>query len=488
MRTQSIQGRRIVGSGLVARLGAALGLACAGLASGQDLGVKAPPQEGPVAIVGATVHPVSGPPIAGGVVVIEQGVIASVGPADGPAIDALRARGVRIVEATGKRVYPGLIGAYTHLGLQEILAVRATLDTGEVGGATPEVKANSAVNPDSTLLPVARSGGVLVAGVFPATSFDGQLAYFSGPGGFMPGRASVMRLDGWTWEDMTVLDDAGLVVNWPQGRPITAWWMNRSADEQQRDIDQATAAIDAMFAGARAYIDQRAGASGSPGSPGPAGAPPTPLPTDIRYEAMRSLWGDKPRPVFVLANDYDQIHQAVAMMQRHKVRCVIVGGLDAPACAELLKSTGTGVIVAGVNRFPKREDSAYDEPYTLAARLEAAGIEWCMASGETAANERNLPLAAAISVAHGLSHDAGVAAITLRPARILGIADRYGSIEPGKSGTLILTDGDILEVATRVQAAWIDGRSIDLTDKQKVLADKYRERYRQKDAAKDAPR
>ena len=439
----------------------------------QDLGVKAPAQAGPVAIVGATVHPVTGPAIAGGVVVIENGLISSVGPADGAALEALRARGVEIVEAQGKHVYPGLIGAYTHLGLEEISAVRATLDKAEVGAATPEVRAAVAVNPDSTLIPVTRSAGVLVVGVFPATSFDGQLAYFSGPGGFMPGRASVMRLDGWTWEDMTVVPDAGLSINWPQARPITAWWMNKTAAEQQKDIDRATRAIEAMVAGARAYIDERRADAA--------------LPTDIRYEAMRGIFagaeGDKDRrPVFILASDAEQIAQAVAFTRKHGLRCVIVGGFDAPRCAELLKETGTGVIVTGTMRFPKRDDSAYDEAFTLGSRLEALGVNWAMASGEIAAHERNLPMSAAMAVAHGLDHDAGVAAITIRPARLLGIADRYGSLEPGKSGTLIVTDGDILEVATRVERAFIDGRAINLNDKQKTLAEKYREKYRQADA------
>ncbi|MBY0263532.1 MAG: amidohydrolase family protein, partial [Phycisphaerales bacterium] len=443
-------------------------IALAGSAFAQDLGVKAPPQAAPVAIVGAAVHPVTGPVIERGVVVLENGLIASVGPVDGAAVDALRARGVTIVEAVGKRVYPGLIGAYTQLGLEEISAVRATLDKAEVGAATPEVRAAVAVNPDSTLIPVTRSAGVLIAGVFPATSFDGQLAYFSGPGGFMPGRASVMRLDGWTTEDMTIVPDAGLSINWPQSRPITAWWMNKSAEDQQKDIDRATRAIESMVAGARAYLDERKG-----------GAKDGKLPTDIRYEAMQGIFADpaKPegqRPVFIHAGDAEQITQAVTFSQKHGLKCVIVGGFEAPRCAELLKKTGTGVIVSGTMRFPRRDDSAYDEAFTLAARLEAAGVQWCMASGEIAAHERNLPLNAAMAVAHGLKHEVGVEAITIRPARLLGIADRYGSIEAGKSATLIVTDGDILEVATRVERAFIDGRAIDLSDKQKVLAEKYR--------------
>lgn len=143
---------------------------------------------------------------------------------------------------------------------------------------------------------------------------------------------------------------------------------------------------------------------------------------------------------------------------------------------------------SGRRLFPTpRDDLPYDDIFSLPARLEAAGVSWCLSSGEESANERNLPYAAGAAVAYGLDPAIALEAITIRPARILGIADAYGSIEQGKSATLILADGDILEITTNVQAAFIDGRTLDMSDKHKALAAKYREKYRQLKAAPGTP-
>lgn len=449
---------------------------CISQAGAQDLGKKAPPQVQPIVIENATIHTVVGETIENGYVYFKNGVIEVVGRAPLPRF----AEQVRIIDGTGKHVYPGLIAPYTQLGLTEIAAVRATLDMGEVGVGTPEARAAVAVNPDSTLLPVARSNGVLVAGVFPRTEMRGQMAYFSGPGGMFPGRASVMTLDGWTWEDMTVLGDAGLVINWPFPRPVDAWWMNKSREEQQKDIDRAIGTVDEFLTQAAAYTRQKSQAR-IKGEPLPQ--------ADIRFDAMESIFPKEgrategalaQRPVFIEVNDYDAIQQAVAMCAKHKLRCVLIGGNDAPLCAELLIRHNVSVIVEGTLRFPKRDDLPYDDAYALPKRLEDAGVAWCLASSQEAANERNLSYAAGMAVAFGLDRRVALQAITLRAAQILGVAQKLGSIEPGKSATLFLADGDVLEVTTNVTAAFIDGRQIDLSDKQKALAEKYREKYRQK--------
>ncbi len=497
----------------------------------QDLGIKAPPQSGPITIINVAIYPVASTPLERGYISFDQGIITAIGSMDEfEALDAtargrLKGDGISIIDGSASantpamRVYPGLFVPYTQLGLTEIAAVRSTLDIGEVGVTSPEVRAVVAVNPDSALIPVTRSNGVLLAAVFPQTNPGGLINYFEGPGGMIPGRPGVIRLDGWTWEDMTVLDDAGLVVNWPQARPIEAWWMDKSVEDQQKEIDARLSLLDEFFTSARAYIGLRPDAK-SPGT----------LPVDLRFEGMRSVLGttqaqqnaalressqqrtieradkatqrvgrDAPadrsspsssapssRPVFVLANDLDQITQAVLFCARHGVRCVIVGGNDAPQCADLLKRHRVGVIVLGTIRFPKRDDAPYDDAFTLPARLEAAGLQWCLSSGEEAAHERNLPYSAALAAAYGLDNAAALRSITLSPAQILGVDDRYGSLEVGKSATLILTTGDPLEIMTHTKAAYIDGRIIDLRNKQTELERKYREKYRQSGAtAKD---
>ncbi len=393
----------------------------------QDLTPKAPPQRRTVGIVNATIHPVSGPTIKQGYVVFTKGRITAVGAGPLKAGD-----GIEIIDGRGKHVYPGFIAPYTQLGLREIGAVRATRDMNEVGAMTPEAYAAVAVNPDSTLLPVTRSNGVLVFGVFPR-------------GGLIPGRASVMRTDGWTWEDMAVRRDAGLVVAWPG---------NKKAKD--------THTLAHAFAEAAAYLRKRK-------------SDPK-LRVDVRKEAFEPSLARK-RPVFFLADTYDQITGALAFARRNRLRAVIVGGRDAPLCADLLKRTNTPILIRSIHRFPKRADADFDETYRLPAKLEAAGLTWCLASGERIPNERNLPYAAGRACAYGLDRDAAIRAITLSAAKVLGVDKDLGSIEKGKAATLFICNGDPLEIPTKVEAAWIDGRRINLSNKQKVLFEKYKAKY-----------
>lgn len=426
-------------------------------ATAQDLTHKAPPQTRPVLVTGATIHPVSAPEIADGVLYFNDGEIKGVHTAAEWAEivkTALFAEPFHTIDGKGLHVYPGLISPWSQLGLTEIQAVRQTRDTSETGDVTPEVIAANAVNPDSTLVPVTRSNGVLLAGTFPA-------------GGLISGRGSVIRLDGWTNRDMTVVEAAGLVLRWPTMRTFTAWWMDRSDSDQQKEIAAALVRVREVFDTAEAYHKAREAEAGTP--------------IDLRWEAMRGLWSsEEPLRLFIHANDLDQINAAVAFCAERNLRCVIVGGRESDRCADLLKAHNVPVIISGGTfMLPRRADSDYDDAYTLPKRLKDAGVVFTLAGGDDTAHERNLPYAAALGVAHGLAHDDALRAITLDAAAILGVDDLYGSLEVGKSATILVTTGSPLEVTTHIRHAFIDGREIDLSNKQSKLYEKYRERYRQ---------
>jgi imidazolonepropionase-like amidohydrolase len=454
-------GCRLASGGAMRMVRAAVGtvslLASAAIAPGQDLTVKAPPQRGPIALVNGKVHPVSEPPLERGYVLFDRGRIVEVGEGEFAAPD-----GVLVLDVEGRHIYPGLIGGNTQVGLAEIAAVRASNDHREVGGITPEVRAAVAVNPDSTLIPVTRTNGVLTVCTFPT-------------GGRIPGRASVMQLEGWTWEEMAVREDAGLVIEWPTLRTVSAWWMDRSESEQQEESRRAHAAIDEAFDAAEAYLLARDADDSHP--------------VDLRWEAMRGVLGksnprtDGPQrerlPVFITANEIEQIVSAVTWGVKRGLRVVIVGGRDAELAADLLKRHDVPVMINGTHTFPKRSDSAYDDAFTLPARLQAAGVRFSIASADRTAHERNLPYNAATAVAYGLDRDAAIRSITLSAAEVLGVGAELGSIEAGKRATLIVTGGDPLEIRTNVELAFIDGRQIDLSNKQTHLAEKYREKYRQ---------
>lgn len=427
------------------------GLALASVATAQDLTFKAPPQATTVVLTNATLHTVSGPVIENGFVLIKRGVIDDFGT-----MSELNARprtreAWTVHDLAGLHVYPGMVAANTTMGLTEVSSVRATIDTNETGGVTPEVRAAVAVNPDSWHLPVARSNGVLTFGVLPQ-------------GGPVPGRMSVIRADGWTWQDLSIETDAGLVINWPNVRPITAWWMNRSEEDQLKESRDAVRRIDELFNRAEAYFAARKADASTPFS--------------LRFESLAGVLSGE-RTVYVSAQELDQIRSAIAWGAGRNLKMVILGGRDAHLCTDLLKRHDVGVIITGTHRMPRRSDAAFDEAFTLPGALEEAGVRWCLATTGGSSNERNLPYHAASAVAYGLSPDVALRSITLSAAELLGVGDRLGSIDKGKAATLIVTDGNPMEMATQVRRAFVDGREIDLSNKQTVLTEKYREKYRQ---------
>ncbi|MEQ9094916.1 MAG: amidohydrolase family protein [Phycisphaerales bacterium] len=428
-----------------------LALAAAGLA--QDLTPRGEVPDHPIAITGATIHTmVEGEaPIEDGWVMFQDGKITGVGSGERMFIAT-----TRIIDGTGKHVYPGMIAAVTRLGLTEIGSVRAMRDYNETGSVKPEVRAVVAVNPDSTLLPVARSNGILLAGTFPT-------------GGLVSGQAGVIKLDGWTWEDMTANANAGIILNWPSVRDRHSPF-GGGRNLSQDDIRERILRVDELFDTAEAYRDAR------------AADPATPV--DLRLEAMQAVLpgAEDQKPLIINADSVERIQSAVSWAAGRGLKVIIQGGRDAPLLAELLKKHDVAVIAEGVHTFPRRNDSDYDEAFTLPARLDAAGLRWCLAPGNVDENVRNLPYEAAMAVAYGrdLGFDEAdaMASITCDAAEILGIGEDYGTIEVGKSATLLLTDGTPLEMTTTIEAAFIDGAPVDLGNKQTVLRDRYREKYR----------
>ncbi len=398
-----------------------------------------------VVLRGATVHPVNGPAIPNGLIVIRDGKLEFVGPANaGPEIQSP-------IDCVGKHIYPGLIDADTALGLVEIDAVRATVDTAETGLSNPNVQAVVAFNPDSELIPVARADGILLAHTVPN-------------GGLISGQSALVSLQGWNELDMVMSPTVGLHIHWPNAGTFRAWFSDRPARKQHKERAQRLQQLSEMFGDARRYAAARAA--------------DTDTPFDPRLEAITAAALGQ-LPVFVHADELRQIQEAISFANREQLSLVIVGGADAAECAELLKKHEVPVIVTGTLRLPQSRNTAYDEPYTLPARLHAAGVRFCLAGYNRfgASAIRNLPQQAGTAAAHGLPADIAVRSITLSAAEILGVADRVGSLEAGKDATLIVTDNDVLEVASRVELAYIQGAPVDLDSRHKRLWRKYQRKY-----------
>ena len=408
-------------------------------------GIPGAPQKQPIAIVGATLYPVSKPPIENGVLVFEKGQITQIGGSK-TTIPA----GTKVIQAEGKHVYPGLFNTDGVLGLIEINAVRATDDRGEVGELNMNVRAEVGINPDSELIPVARSGGVLFNLTTPSR-------------GLITGTSAILQLDGWTTEDMTLLAPAAMHVQWPTIY-VGGHDDDGETDKSQRDkqLERLERTLDSAEAYRKARLANLA------------------RPVDLRWEAMIPVLEGQ-LPIVAIAERAQQIQSAVAFASRRNLKLIIYGGYDAPACAELLRSADVPVILSGVYRRPLRRSDPYDHAYTLPSRLWREKIEFCIAgSGRFgASNVRNLPYHAAMAVAFGLPRGIALRSITLAPATILGAEGKIGSLDVGKQASLIVADGDIFHTATNVTQAFVQGRTVDLQDRQKRLYNKYQIRQKQ---------
>src|SRR5256714_3602407 len=409
--------------------------------------IPALPQAKPIAIKGATIHPVSGPEIANGTIVFENGKITAIGP------DAAIPSGAEVIEASGKHVYPGLINANTVLGLVEIGAVRATVDVEEAGALNPNVRSSASVNPDSELIPVARAAGVLTALSVPE-------------GGTISGQSAVLRLEGWTREGMTVLSPAAMHLGWPTLTIDRRPRARKSVKDQQKEMEKAQKQIREAFQNARAYWQARK-------NPAPD------FKNDLRWEAMMPLFDGK-LPLFIHASTVAQIQAALAFAKEMQLKFVLVDGDDAWRAAPQLKESDVPVILGPATSLPPRRDDDYDSAWSSAAKLQQAGVRFCIASNGRGAetNERNVGYEAGLASGYGLPKEEALKAVTLYPAQILGVADRLGSLEKGKTATLIVTNGDPLDFPTQVETAFIDGPKIDLSNRQTRLRDKYPGKYR----------
>jgi imidazolonepropionase-like amidohydrolase len=265
---------------------------------------------------------------------------------------------------------------------------------------------------------------------------------------------------------MTIKAPAGLHVVWPQMRYADDLPAERKK-ELEKTRDERLRAIEDSFEAAQAYR-----------------LLPTaerPFEVDLRWEAMQPVL-EGSMPVFAHVEDLLQIRHALHIAEEYGLRMILVGAADAWRVADLLAEKRIPVIVGAVQRFPLRRWESYATPFQNAAKLHAAGVAFAIASdgtADSAPNERNLPYEAAKAVAHGLPHDEALKAVTLYPAQILGVADRLGSLEPGKDATFFVTDGDPLEITTQVEQAFIYGREVDLSTRHTVLYEKYREKLRQ---------
>ena len=408
----------------------------------------APVQTRSILVKGGTVHVGDGRTFDDGAVGFRNGTIDYVGYGYG-----VKAVYDTVINAPGSQIYPGFILPDATLGLVEIDAVRASVDEAEMGRTEPEVRALSAYDAGSKIIPTVRANGVLLAQIAPR-------------GNVISGTSGIVQLDAWNNNDAVVRAGDGIHLNWPEAFQHTGWWAEPGTTEKEEADKRAKdlAEIRAFFLRAKAYAELA-----------------QPEKTDLRLEAVRGLFNGK-RSLFVHTNAVREIQEAVLFAREMGVqRTVIVGGYDAWRVADLLREKKVDVILQRLHTLPQREDEDVDLPYRLPALLKERGVRFCLGySGDMERmGSRNLGFLAGTASAYGLSREDALRAITLDAAAILGIDKRYGSLEAGKSATLFISTGDALDMRTNnVTEAFIDGRRISLDDGQKQLWQQYEERYR----------
>ena len=406
-----------------------------------------PPQSQPIARQGATIHTVTNGVIENGTILFNNGVITAIGT------DVQLPAGTRVVDASGKHIYPGLIDAYSTVGISEIGSVDVSSDTNELGDFNPNVRAEVAVNAESRHIGTTRSAGVLVSLTTPG-------------GGLISGMSSALNLEGWSWEEMSLESAAALNVNWPNPNPRRG---GRGGGRgggagDAPTYEERVQELKDFFAEARAYRD--AVAAGEE------------VRSDSRYAAMiPALNGEI--PVVVAADGAAQINDAITWGQGEGVRIVIRGGRDAIHVADRLVSENIPVILTSTMAAPGRAYEGYDGAYSMPARLYEAGVKFAISGGAGALYTNRLPWEAGVAVAFGLPEEEAVKAVTINAAEFMGLDDRVGSLEAGKQATLLITTGNPLDMTTNIEQAYIQGRELDMNDIQKHFFEKYMVKVRQ---------
>ena len=409
------------------------------------------PQTERILVLGGTAHLGTGEVIENAAIGFADGFIDYVGTAR----DVDPKRYARVVDAEGKHIYPGFIAPNSTLGLMEVAAVRASRDYAEVGTFKPNVRSVIAYNAASDITPTVRTNGVLMGQITPR-------------GGVIGGSSSVVQFDAWNWEDAVVRADDGIHLYWPSTHH-KHYDDGRAQLRKRKTYDQQLHEIRDFFSRARAYADGK------------------PTKRDLRMEAMKGLFVDGDRKaagattLYVHANDAKQIAEVIRFKRAEGLdRVVLVGGVDSWMLADPLRENNIAVMVQRTHSVPRFAEDDIDLPYKLPKLLEDEGVEYCL-QGEgrmPEMNTRNLPFFAGTAVAYGLEYEQAIRALTLSTARILGIDDVCGSLEPGKDATLFISGGDALDMmGNDVQHAWVQGRDVVLDNKQIQLYEKYKAKY-----------
>jgi imidazolonepropionase-like amidohydrolase len=403
-------------------------------------------QDGPVYIINGTIHVGNGQVLTNASVEIKDGKITAVGSNITPSA------GATVADVKGKHVYPGLILAQSNLGLVEVNSVRATADAVEIGEYNPSVRSLVAYNTDSKVINTLKTNGITHANIVPQ-------------GGTISGSSSVVQLDAWNWEDAAYAADNGIHLNLPslynRPNPYAAFMGMREpqGDPVKRGLEQIEE-IKQFLRAAKAYAAETTHES-----------------RNLKFEAVQGLFSKKQK-LYIHCDVVREILAAIDFKTEFGFDIVLVGASESVQVADLLKKNDIPVILSQMHALPTLADDGVDLPYQTPALLQKAGVLFAINDEDGQHRGKNLPFNAGTAVAYGLTKEQALSAITLNAAKILGIADRTGSIEAGKDANIVISEGDILDMrSSNISMVMIGGRIVSLTDKHKQLYERYVYKY-----------
>lgn len=404
-------------------------------------------QSEPIAVIGGTIHTATRTVIENGVLIFENGIITVV--ADSRKNREWEKDRYKQILAKGKHIYPGLIAMNSQLGLVEIESLRPSQDNSEVGPDNPNVSSLVAYNTDSRVIPTVRSNGILMAQISP-------------DGGRWSGMSSLVQLDAWNWEDAVYQKDEGQILNWPRPYTVSGWWAEPGETNRNKAYSEQVRDLESELKQAKSYCE--AGGEDA---------------VNLRLRALCPLFSGE-RTLYIHADYAVAIQDAVRWALDLGITPVIVGGRDSWQITDFLKEHKVSIILKGIHRLPASPDEDIDQPYKTPAMLKAAGILFAITENGYW-QQRNLPFHAGHAVPFGITREEALQAVTINPARIMGLDDRIGSLRVGLDATFIICRGDLLDMrSSEVEQAFIKGREIDLDNHHKQLYRRFEGKY-QKD-------
>jgi imidazolonepropionase-like amidohydrolase len=401
-----------------------------------------------IAFINATAHVGNGKVIETSIVAINKDKIEMVSDVKGIKLNP-RAYDT-VIDLSGKHIYPALINCNNILGLHDAEAVRATRDFAEVGHINPHIRALIAYNTDNLIVPTIKTNGVLYTQCTPR-------------GGLISGSSSIMALEGWNWEDAVLKADDGIHLNFPRMQERRREQEGENAQPAGKRYQEEMTYLNNFFTDAKSYLLQT-----------------NPAEKNIRFEAMRQVLNGNAN-LYIHCDKARDIISAIDFCQKHDIKKpVIVGGKESYKVTKELKKYKVPVMLNRVHDLPDRNDESVDISYSIAGMLQRDSVLFCLQlEGDMEAiQSRNLPFNAGTTVAYGMSKEQALQSITLNAAKILGVDKQLGSLEEGKLSSLVVSDGDILDMrSNNIVMAYIAGKPVNLNNKQTELYLKYKAKY-----------